>query len=194
MRARNIKPGLFKNEILGQEDPILTLLFVGLWCLADRDGILEDRPQRIKGELFPYREGLNLNGYLDDLQRLGFICRYEVGPGKCILVLNFKKHQSPHHTEKKGILPKPAGWVNGELTVNPRCGDGGYPPDSLIPDSLTALGQGGTESMLEHTHHSEPAPRHDSRHPGKGPLSPIGPLDDRDELEFAWPDQWNEDL
>ena len=32
------------------------LLFVGLWTIADRNGRLEDRPKRIRAELFPYDE------------------------------------------------------------------------------------------------------------------------------------------
>ncbi len=68
-RARNIKPGLFKNEILGVAEPIYTLLFEGLWLLADREGRLEDRPLRIKAEIFPYREGLDLVSMLGWLER-----------------------------------------------------------------------------------------------------------------------------
>ncbi len=75
-RARNIKPSFFTNELLGTEDPMVSLTFAGLWCLADKEGILEDRPLRIKAELFPYRENLDVNGYLTVLQRLGFIHRY----------------------------------------------------------------------------------------------------------------------
>jgi len=43
-----------------------------------------------------------------------------------IQVLNFKKHQNPHHTEKKSELPAP---------VNPLLSNGENPADSLIPDS-----------------------------------------------------------
>ncbi len=68
MRARNIKPGFFKNEHLGTADPIVALLFEGLWLLADRDGRLEDRPLRIKAEIFPYREGLDINGSLTQVR------------------------------------------------------------------------------------------------------------------------------
>ena len=46
-RARNIKPGFFANENLAECDPLARLLFAGLWCLADREGRLEDRPKRI---------------------------------------------------------------------------------------------------------------------------------------------------
>lgn len=104
-RARNIKPSIFKNEILGVADPLLTLLFESLWMLADKEGRLEDRPLRIKAETFPYREGLDINGYLTELQRLGFIERYTVGEVALIQVVNFKKHQTPHSTEKASELP-----------------------------------------------------------------------------------------
>jgi hypothetical protein len=127
MRSRNIKPGIFKNEILGVADPLLTLLFAGLWLLADREGRLEDRPQRIKAEVFPYRDNLDIHRYLTELERIGFVQRYKVGELVLIQVLNFTKHQNPHHTEKKSELPAP---VNSPLS------HGEYPADSLIPDSL----------------------------------------------------------
>jgi hypothetical protein len=147
-RARNIKPSLFKNELLGVADPLLTILFVGLWCLADRDGRLEDRPMRIRAEIFPYREKLDINRYLTELARLGFIHRYEASGTACIEVVNFKKHQAPHHTERPSELPERTGFKptslqgSGDLTVNPPLSDGEAPkalhliPDSLIPDSL----------------------------------------------------------
>jgi hypothetical protein len=140
MRARNLKPGLFKNEVLGAADPLLTLLFQGLWCIADREGLLEDRPLRIKAEVFPYRD-VDVNGELTELERLGFIRRFQQGEVKLILVANFKKHQSPHHTEKKSIWcvtgPELEGCkVNGELTVESPLTHGGNPPDLLTPDSL----------------------------------------------------------
>lgn len=141
MRARNIKPGLFKNEVLGAADPLLTILFEGLWCLADREGRLEDRPLRIKAEVFPYRDSLDIHRCLTDLERMSFIQRYEAElPGeqvhkvKVIQVINFLKHQSPHHTEKKSTLPAPVSspLINGAYQEQ----HGEYPPDSLIPDSL----------------------------------------------------------
>jgi len=106
-RSRNIKPSLFKNELLGEADPLLTILFEGLWCLADREGRLEDRPKRIKAEIFPYREIPDFNRYLTVLEQLGFIHRYTVNNHPYIHVINFAIHQSPHKTEKQSIIPKP---------------------------------------------------------------------------------------
>ncbi len=51
MRARGIKPAFFKNEELAELGTVAQLLFIGLWCLADREGRLEDRPKRIGAEV-----------------------------------------------------------------------------------------------------------------------------------------------
>lgn len=106
-RARNIKPGLFRNEILGIADPLYTILFEGLWVLADREGRLEDRPLRIKADIFPYRDGLSMDSMLDWLAVNGFIVRYEVSGAKYIEILNFKKHQNPHKNETESEIPAP---------------------------------------------------------------------------------------
>lgn len=146
-RARNIKPALFKNELLGVADPLLTLLFQSLWTLADKEGRLEDRPLRIKAETFPYRDGLDVNGYLTELQRLGFIVRYVVDGLALIQVVNFKKHQTPHNTEKPSVLPPvEAGTLagcalHGASVKSPLSNSenvDALPPDSLvlIPDSI----------------------------------------------------------
>jgi len=155
-RARNIKPGLFKNELLGVADPLLTILFASLWCLADKEGRLEDRPLRIKAETFPYRDNLDVNGYLTQLSRLGFIRRYEVDAKQYIQVLEFKKHQTPHHTEKGSVIPPMTENYQEEsygcdLTENSPLKERESPKakrsDSLIPDSLNT-DSGFTDSLI----------------------------------------------
>jgi hypothetical protein len=143
MRARNIKPGFFKNEDLAEIGPCGQILFAGLWGLADREGKLEDRPKRIKAEIFPYYEpDPQVDALLNQLQERGFLIRYSVGGRSYIKILNFLKHQSPHHTEKKSILPNPcespgeSPEIHGEATVKSRKSNGENPSDSLNPDSL----------------------------------------------------------
>lgn len=140
-RARNIKPGFFKNEILGVADPLYSLLFEGLWVLADRSGRLEDRPLRIKGEVFPYRDGLNVDAMLNWLESNGFIRRYTAQGKKCILVLEFVKHQNPHKNEAESELPAPSDdctkpeeiGTTPEIIGSTRADS--LSSDSLIPDS-----------------------------------------------------------
>ena len=95
-RSRNIKPGFFKNEDLVDLPFETRLFFIGLWTIADREGRLEDRPKKIKMELFP-ADNVDVDDMLYQLDKKGFIVRYEVGESKYISILNFTKHQNPHH-------------------------------------------------------------------------------------------------
>src|SRR5690606_22686976 len=76
-RARNIKPAFFMNEDLVELPFQDRLLFIGLWTLADREGRLEDRPKRIKMEIFPADE-VNVDESLTRLASTGMILRYQV--------------------------------------------------------------------------------------------------------------------
>lgn len=104
MRARNIKPGFFINEELAALPPLARILFAGLWCMADREGRLEDRPKRIKVQLLPY-DDCNVDELLQLLADAGFIRRYEVRGIRVIDIPTFKRHQNPHKNEKTSELP-----------------------------------------------------------------------------------------
>ena len=104
MRSRNIKPGFFTNEDLAEVSIAARYLFSGLWCLADREGRLEDRPKRIKGEIFRF-DSIEVDHLLEELFAFHFIDRYEVGGKRFIWIPKFTSHQSPHYTEKPSIIP-----------------------------------------------------------------------------------------
>ena len=110
-RARNIKPGFFRNAELVELPFETRLLFIGLWTLADREGRLEDRPKQIKMELFP-ADQCDVGSMLDQLSSSGFISRYEVDSVRFIEVQNFIKHQDPHYKEKASEIPPPEGKEN----------------------------------------------------------------------------------
>jgi hypothetical protein len=124
-RIRTIKPGFFKNEQLADLPMQVRLLFIGLWTLADKEGKLEDRPKRIKVELFPY-DTLDVDNLLSRLQSAGFILRYEVGDMKVIKILNFNKHQRISGTEVESVseFPDPAEGsileLQGSTLASPR--------------------------------------------------------------------------
>lgn len=125
-RARNLKPSFFQNEDLAACGPLGMLLFEGLWCQADRDGRLEDRPVRLKVQVLPYFDA-DCDSLLNSLQEHGFILRYEVEGIKYIQVLNFAKHQNPHVKEAASSIPAPD--KNQTSTGN----SGTSPADSPFP-------------------------------------------------------------
>lgn len=114
-RARNIKPSFFQNDQLVELPFETRLLFIGLWTLADREGRLEYRPKKIKMEIFP-ADNVDVSKSVKELLDNGFITVYESNNVKVIQVTNFKKHQSPHGTEKDSLLPD----CNSFYTVNER--------------------------------------------------------------------------
>lgn len=152
-RSRNIKPGFFSNENLAKCMPLSRILFAGLWTVADREGLLEDRPLRLKVQLLPY-DDCDVESLLQELESHHFIQRYIVDGVGVISVLNFKKHQNPHIREAKSELPLPPskGSVEAQpfpekaMTSTafspPRSPDSLLPlTDSLNPHSLTPASQ-----------------------------------------------------
>lgn len=105
-RIRSLKIGFFHNEELCDLSPWHRLLFEGLWVLADREGRLEDRPRRIKAELFPY-DDLDVDVLLTDLARRGFVLRYGADGVPAIAVCGFLKHQRPNNKEAASVLVAP---------------------------------------------------------------------------------------
>jgi len=107
MRARNIKPGLFSNEILAATDAYTVLTFVGLFGLADREGRLEDRVARIHLQLHALRGVISdTEKALATLNDQNHIVRYEVEGQRYIWIPRFTKHQRPHVREAVSIIPK----------------------------------------------------------------------------------------
>lgn len=154
-RARNIKPGFFTNDKLGELHPLARLLFAGLWTICDRAGRVEDRPKKIQAEVLPY-DKCNADKLLQSLHDAGFIRRYAAG-GKCaIQVLQWDKHQNPHMKEAESTIQAPG--EHGASTVQALDEAQPFPalarliPDSgfLIPESNTVPnGTAGVPPALE---------------------------------------------
>jgi len=137
-RSRNIKPGFFKNEELADIDPFGRLLYIGLWILADREGRLEDRPKRIKAELFPY-DDLDLDALLDQLFRHNFIIRYQVDIMNYIEIPKFLLHQNPHSKEKLSCIPPATIEISARPIQEPCKSDTNNEQAVLIPDSFNLI-------------------------------------------------------
>jgi hypothetical protein len=108
------------NETLGTADPLYSLIFEGLWCMADREGRLEDRPLRIHASINPYRPSASTVLALDWLVRERFVIRYVIGGVGYLAVVNFCDHQQPHIKEAPSkIPPPPKVEENQELATAP---------------------------------------------------------------------------
>lgn len=141
-RARNIKPSFFLNEELADLPYEARLLFIGLWTLADRKGRLEDKPKKIKIQLFPYND-VNCDELLQRLHNEKFIIRYksdasiglDSGEESYIQIVNFAKHQNPHQKEKDSVIPEFSESLVQAPDRHQTCPEQAV----LIPDSLNLI-------------------------------------------------------
>jgi hypothetical protein len=111
-RARNIKPGFFKNDLLAELRPEYRLLFIGLWCEADREGRLEFRPKKLRANIFPYDPDVDVSDGIAELHDRGFVSVYEVNGVEYLQIANWSKHQNPHHKEVASEIPALEGHVD----------------------------------------------------------------------------------
>lgn len=103
-RVRNFDPGFFTNEELVELPFEYRLLFAGLWTLADREGRLEDRPKRIRMELFPC-DAIDVDAGLQRLHDAGLVARYNVDGAAYLWIPKFLDHQRPHPRETPSRIP-----------------------------------------------------------------------------------------
>lgn len=176
MRNRIIKEGFFRSYELAQLPPLARILFQGLWCMADKDGRLWDRPQQIKIECLPY-DDCDVNELLGMLTTAGFILRYEAEKRACIQVVNFGKHQPLTNWEKTKSTseippPKPARTTSAQLQKLKRSTTEALQQDfSSTSDSIISVREeSGRETEVlqfrnEETHTRQPTPN------GSKPLS-----------------------
>ena len=104
-RIRYLKPEFFFDEDLAALKCEVRLGYAGLWCHADRQGRLEDSPKRLKAMIFPY-DNVDMEKIISALTVKPFIQRYEVKGKRYIQIINWAKHQKPHHTEKDSLIPE----------------------------------------------------------------------------------------
>ena len=118
-RTRYIKPDFFTDEDIAELPLAARLIFIGLWCHADRMGRLEDRPKFFKVALAPYDE-IDIPGVIARLAagRKPFLKLYDVNGKRYIQIVNFEKHQRPHSTEKQSVLPDVKKGITVRLALN----------------------------------------------------------------------------
>lgn len=157
MRARSLKPGFFTNEYLAMLPPLTRILFEGLWCLADREGRLEDRPRRIKQAILGY-DNADVDTMLTELADVDppFIIRYTTSSGGAFIqIVNFLRHQHVHVKEAASVIPAPNGYhPDTQLALDDSDADTELAPGHAPhrPGAKTS----GTRNRLTGTRNPEP--------------------------------------
>lgn len=107
-RIRTVKPDLFRHEGLYEAEiqtglP-LRLAFIGLFTVADREGVFRWQPRQIKLDVMPY-DNVDFSRVLDALATRHFIVRYACGTDEYGVIPTFRKHQVINNREKSSDFP-----------------------------------------------------------------------------------------
>jgi len=102
-RIRTIKPEFFTSEDIVALSPFARLLYIALWCEADREGRLFWKPKTFKIRYFP-ADDLDINALCEEILASGVVELYDDGLAHIPM---FLKHQHINPRESKSELPEP---------------------------------------------------------------------------------------
>lgn len=103
-RIRTIKPDFFTSEDIVELEPMARLLYIALWCEADREGRMAWKPRTFKMRYLP-GDDCDIDALCDALVTRGLVCLY--GDGLAYIPA-FGAHQHVNPREAASTFPDPA--------------------------------------------------------------------------------------
>jgi hypothetical protein len=104
-RIRTIKPDFFTSDDICALTPLARLLYVGLWCEADRAGRLVWMPRVFKRRYLP-DDAVDIESLAGELLTRGLVVLYGEGLAH---IPTFSRHQHVNPREAASKLPSPDG-------------------------------------------------------------------------------------
>src|SRR5688572_17645353 len=94
-RIRTIKPEFPQSESMGRVSREARLLFAMLWTIADDEGRLRGASRLLASLLYPYDDDAPalMDGWLEELEGVDCIRRYEVGGTRYVEITKWLDHQ-----------------------------------------------------------------------------------------------------
>jgi len=105
-RIRTIKPEFFSSADVCALTPLARLLYIALWCEADREGRFTYKPTTFKLRYFP-ADDCDVIELLKELEKMDMIVRYKHDKMDLAYIPAFEKHQVINNRESESSLPSP---------------------------------------------------------------------------------------
>ena len=153
-RIRTVKPEFFTSEDVVCLSPLARLLYIGLWCEADREGRFCWRPGSFRLRYLP-TDGCDIQAVAEELTARRLVVLYGDG---LAYIPSFSKHQHVNPREAKSELPEPeaelaagSGRRGSDASLRER--DASTPPRVTDASLRVSDAQGGREGRdgKEHT-------------------------------------------
>ena len=115
MRYRTVKPDFWISEQISNLSFPARLLFIGLWCVSDRNGIFKNKNRSLKVQIFPF-DDVDVDVLLQELCREMLIVLYEYENESLGYIPSFSKHQFLHKKEPSYNYPLPT--MSGQVMTS----------------------------------------------------------------------------
>ena len=115
-RIRTIKPEFFTSEDIVSLSPMARILYIALWCEADREGRLVWKPLTFKLRYLP-ADDCDIKSLCDEIVERGLVRLY--GEGYAVIPA-FAAHQHINPRESASQLPDPCASVTRAARVGTR--------------------------------------------------------------------------
>jgi hypothetical protein len=115
-RIRTIKPEFFTSEDIVSLRPLTRLLYIAIWCEADKEGRLAWKPLTFKLRYFPGDE-CDIQAMCQEIVDSGLVVLYGEGYG---VIPTFKAHQHINPRESESNLPEPVAITTRKARVATR--------------------------------------------------------------------------
>ena len=102
-RIRTVKPEFFTSEDIVALPPLTRLLYIALWCEADREGRLVWKPRTMKLRYFP-ADDCDMDAMCAEVVAQGLVKLYGDG---LAYIPSFTEHQHVNPREAASTLPEP---------------------------------------------------------------------------------------
>lgn len=108
-RIRSVHPSLFTDEAWVSCSPLARILYIGLMCDADDQGLFEWKPLQIKMRLLP-GDAAEVQTLLAELVTVNLIAELQSGGKRLGAIRYFRKFQRPKKPNATFVLPPD--WVD----------------------------------------------------------------------------------
>lgn len=139
-RIRTVKPEFFTSEDIVNLSPLARLLYIAIWCEADKEGRLVWKPMTFKLRYFP-GDNCDIQAMCEEIVSAGLVKLY--GEGFAV-VPSFKAHQHINPRESDSQLPEPVAIPTRKARVTTR-----QPRDSDAQGGREGKGKEGNEDSGE---------------------------------------------
>lgn len=103
-RIRTIKPEFFTSEDIVSRSALARILYIGLWCEADREGRMEWKPKTFKLRYLP-GDQCDVEILAQELTDAKMLILYEVDGVLYAEIPSFTKHQVINNRESESQIP-----------------------------------------------------------------------------------------